>query len=721
MDDVIRIDDQWYVLATSSRADDQKRVLKNQETFALFDRFGDIQHIGIGEQGLYHQGTRFLSHWELMVNDRRPLLLNSAVSRDNTALAVDLTTPDLFADGQLVLAKGVVHIFRSIFLWQNACYQHVRLQNYGRRAVRLRLSFLHDADYADIFQVRGVQRRQHGRILSPERKNGELALVYLGLDGVTRRTRLVFSPPPTSGDATKTGYVVDLPAAGRYDITITIVCENGRPVPVPTDYRQALYTVRDRQARERLRATTIFTANEQFNDWLGRSAADLRMLTTDTEHGPYPFAGVPWFSTPFGRDGIITALQTLWITPDIAKGVLAFLAHHQATAVEPERDAEPGKILHELRHGEMAALDEIPFRHYYGSVDATPLFVMLAGAWHQRTGDTSFIRHLWPHIERALAWIDEYGDQDGDGFVEYHRQSANGIVQQGWKDSNDSVFHADGSPARGPIALCEVQGYVYAAKLAAAEMADRLGKADLARRLQREAENLRQRFNEYFWSEELGTFALALDGDKRPCLVRTSNAGHALFTGIALQQYAERCARTLLAPASFSGWGIRTVAEGEPRYNPMSYHNGSIWPHDNALIALGLARYGLADQLLRLITGLFNASIFMDLHRLPELFCGFPRQPDQGPTLYPVACSPQAWAAGAVFMLLQACLGIHFSPDKPQISFIHPVLPDYLDFLRITNLRVGDGVVDLALRRHPHDVGISVLRKEGDIEVAVVV
>ena len=720
MDDVIRIDDQWYVLATSSRADDQKRVLKQGDTFALFDRFGDIQHIGIGEQGLYHQGTRFLSHWEMLINDRRPLLLNSAVSQDNTALAVDLTTPDLFSQGRLLLAKGVVHIFRSIILWQDACYQHIRLHNYGARPVRLRLTFLHAADFADIFQVRGVQRQQHGTILPAKRRNGELLLGYRGLDDVRRSTRIQFAPP-ADGDDRRTDYHVDLPAGGRHDITVVVACESGRRAAPVTGYRQALYAVRDLQAQQKERGASIFTANEQFNDWLSRSAADLLMLTTETEHGPYPFAGVPWFSTPFGRDGIITALQTLWLDPEIARGVLAFLAHHQATREEPERDAEPGKILHEMRGGEMAALDEIPFRLYYGSVDATPLFILLAGGYHRRTGDLDFIRRLWPHIERALAWIDQYGDRDGDGFVEYSRRSANGIVQQGWKDSHDSVFHADGRPAEGPIALCEVQGYVYAAKLAAADLAQRLGHVATAQRLGRQAEELRRRFNEVFWSDELGTFALALDGDKRPCLVRASNAGHALFTGIAWPSYAARCARTLLAPPSFSGWGIRTLAEGEARYNPMSYHNGSIWPHDNALIALGLARYRLTDQLLRLTTGLFNASIFMDLHRLPELFCGFPRQPDQGPTLYPVACAPQAWAAGAVFMILQACLGIRFSPERPQISFIHPVLPDYLDFVRITNLKVAGGRVDLALRRHPHDVGITVVDKEGDIEVAVIV
>jgi len=461
----------------------------------------------------------------------------------------------------------------------------------------------------------------------------------------------------------------------------------------------------------------VTTSNEQFNDWVNRSSVDLHLMVTQTPQGAYPYAGVPWYSTVFGRDGIITAMEFLWINPDIARGVLRYLSAHQATTVSPLQDAEPGKILHEVREGEMAALGEIPFRRYYGTVDATPLFVMLAGAYYQRTADRDFIQSIWPNLEAALQWIDRYGDSDGDGFIEYSRRSAKGLSVQGWKDSHDSVFHANGALAEGPVALCEVQGYVYAARRAAAQLAAVLGKSAEAEKLLRQADDLRRRFEEAFWCEELSTYALALDGQKQPCRVSASNAGHCLFTGIASAGHAARVAKTLLADSSFSGWGIRTLAEGAPRYNPMSYHNGSVWPHDNAIIAAGLARYGLSDCVLQVFTGLFDASIFVDLHRMPELFCGFVRRPAAGPTLYPVACAPQSWAGAAVFSLLQSLLGLTIDAPSRQIRFQRSAMPQSLKRISIANLRIADATVDLALERYPTDVGLELLRREGDVEV----
>jgi len=719
MKDVIQINDQWYVLATSSRTDDRTLVLKQGESFGLFDRYGDIQHIGLGEQGLYHEGTRYLSRYELHINKRRPMLLHSTVREDNSLLTVDLTTPDLYVDNELIIPKDTLHIFRAKLLWQGVHYEHLRIANYRRHPIKLELNFSFDADYADIFEVRGVKRKQHGTRLPVQHKEKVLLLGYLGLDGIKRQTRILFSQQPDVIDNTIVGFNLILPPNGSQELYITIANEYDEQ-PSILNYDEAYGLSELAQRANENKVGHIMTSNEQFNDWINRSAADLQMLITHTQYGEYPYAGVPWFSTPFGRDGIIAALQYLWPNPQLARGVLNFLAATQAEHENTVQDAEPGKIIHETRKGEMAVLGEIPFLRYYGTVDATPLFIVLANAYYERTADLDFIRSIWPNIQRALAWIDNYGDSDGDGFVEYTKHCENGLVQQGWKDSDDSIFHADGRPAQAPIALCEVQGYVYQAKLAAAKLSILLGDNEHADELKTQAKILKRNFNEAFWCDDIGTFAIALDGDKQPCRICSSNTGHLLFSGIVEQRHATAVAETLLAESSFSGWGVRTLADTEARYNPMSYHNGSIWPHDNAIIAMGLAQYRLKNQALRILTGLFDTSIKMDLHRLPELFCGFERLPGQGPTLYPVACSPQAWASGSVFYLLQACLGMRFAADAPQLRFEHPQLPDYLQQLELKNIQLGNGVVDLSCQRRDHDVAIHVTRKTGDVEIAVV-
>ncbi|HEX6790044.1 MAG TPA: amylo-alpha-1,6-glucosidase [Candidatus Krumholzibacteria bacterium] len=717
MEEIIRVQEKYYILATSSRVDHQARVLKHGDSFAVLDRAGNIQQIGLGEQGLYHDGSRFLSRLELRLQGRRPLLLSSTVREDNALLTVDLTNPDIVVDGDVTLARDQVHIFRCCFLWNGVFYERMRVRNFSMRPVALALSVVFEADYVDIFEVRGVKREARGDLMPPEIGSDRVRLAYRGLDDVVRQTTLRFSPAPVDITESRAEFSELLPSLAEKTYFFTVACHPPCPEDSIPTFEDALASATKDWHALRSGRPHVFTSNEQFNDWLVRSDADLHMMVTRTPQGPYPYAGVPWYSTVFGRDGILAALMHLWVDPSMAKGVLGYLAAHQARETDEESDAEPGKVLHETRRGEMAALKEIPFGKYYGSVDATPLFVMLAGSYYQRTGDIEFIRTLWPHILAALDWIDLYGDMDGDGFVEYMRQSKKGLVTQGWRDSFDSVFHAGGELAQGPIALSEVQGYVYAAKRAAAQLAVVLGRNEHANGLLEEAETLRRRFNDVFWCPDLSTYAVALDGQKKPCRVNTSTAGHALYSGIATPEYARLVAKTLLSDSCFSGWGVRTVASSEMRYNPMSYHNGSVWPHDNAMIAAGFARYGETEAMEKVITGMFDASIFVDLHRMPELFCGFSRRMGEGPTLYPVACAPQAWAAAVVFSFIQSMLGLRIDAPHKQIRFTKPYLPPSVKEMQILNLRVGDATVDLALERFERDVAIELLHREGELEV----
>lgn len=716
----IQIDDKWYVAATEARSEESPQALKHDETFGLFDRFGDVPHPSSGEHGLYHEDTRFLSRFELMIDGVRPLFLGSNVKEANSLLTVDLMNPD-----SATVAKGLLHIFRAKLLWRGACYEHIRVVNHGDTEVAVNLSLAFEADFVDLFEVRGMTRARRGEQAPPSVTDAQVLLVYRGLDDRQRHTRLQFQPVPDRLDPQEAHFALRLAPGDERHLYCTVHCDarasEARAAPPITDYDSALRSATT--ARQALREDhcTIETSNPLVNLWIERSLADLAMLTTSLETGPYPYAGVPWYSTTFGRDGILTAREMLWLDPSLARGVLSFLAATQAQASDAERDAEPGKILHEARRSEMAVTREIPFGRYYGTVDATPLFVGLAGAYYRRTGDLEFVRTIWPNVLAAIEWIDRQGDADGDGFVEYQRRSKEGLVQQGWKDSHDSVFHANGQLAEAPIALVEVQGYVYEAKLLAADLALALDDTALAHRLRRDAMRLKQRFATAFWCDEIGNYAIALDGNKQRCSVRSSNAGHALWSGIAAPEHAVRIAEAMLGERFYNGWGIRTVATGEARYNPMSYHNGSIWPHDNAIIAAGMARYGHTEQAMQVLTGLFDASLHFDRNRLPELFCGFPRRESEGPVLYPVACSPQAWAAAALFSLLQSCLGLRIDAVRGKVALHAPRLPPFIDWVRVRRLRVGDANVDLLMQRYANNVGVEATRKEGTLEVAVVI
>jgi len=706
----------FYIAAHDSLVDEPPRTLKHGDTFALFDHYGDLASRRGNTLGLYHCDTRFLSRLKLTLERRSPLLLSSTVRTNNAVLDVDLTNPDIQHGETLVLAKDTIHITRMKFLWNAACYELLVARNFGEQSHTLRIDFDFDADFADLFEVRGYQRSRRGKVTASIRWPDVAHFAYASQDGLARATEIRFDPLPKELSPRHAAIELELPPKQRRSLTMSVHCLIGEQKPE----RRVLYALRSATRELRAasrRAAAIETSSSVVNEVLCRSMADISMLVTDMEHGPYPYAGVPWFSTAFGRDGIITAMQLLWLYPGMARGVLRYLASCQAQKEDPAKDAEPGKILHETRKCELALLGEVPFAHYYGSIDSTPLFVALAGLYWQYTADSATLEAIWPNVKAALAWIDRYGDADGDGFVEYRRRLDSGLANQGWKDSGDAVFHADGRLASAPIALCEVQGYVYLARTLAARMAEARGEGQLAAKLTEQARSLRERFEERFWDDELGMYVLALDGDKNPCRVRTSNAGQLLFTGIASAHRADLMAQQLASTDFLTGWGIRTVSEREQRFNPTSYHNGSIWPHDNALIALGLSRYGHCDQAAQLTGTLLDAAAHMDLRRLPELYCGMRRRRDKGPILYPVACSPQAWAAAAPFAMLQACLGLEVDATQRVARLRYPRLPESLQTLHVRGMPIGDARVDLLFRRHGSDVSVNILNRRGDAEI----
>ena len=711
---------QFSIAAGATFQERRTRTLKHGDTFAVFDHRGDMGIEAGSTEGLYHRDTRILSKLTLLLEEGRPLLLSSTIRDDNTAFSADLSNPDLMAGGQIAFRREQIHLHRLKFLWDGACYERLLVRNFSDRPLRVRVGLCFGSDFADLFEVRGEHRAARGKSSAACTGDSTVTLRYVGLDKIERLTTLEFSPCPQTLSSERADFEMTLQPRQMRRVFIRA----GLPEAVHEAWGGRTFYRRMRSARQALRdwsgrAASVDSSNTLFNEVARRAISDLYMLVTETPFGLYPYAGIPWFSTPFGRDGIITALMTMWADPSIAKGVLRFLAATQATSVEPERDAEPGKILHEMRHGEMANLREIPFGRYYGSVDATPLFVLLLGEYFSRTGDLNTVKELWPNALAALKWIDTYGDRDGDGFVEYHRQTKDGLANQGWKDSQDAVFHRNGEYAHGPIALCEVQAYVFGAKRHASTIAEALGFSAHADELKLQAERLRSNFEEKFWCEELSVYALALDGRKQACRVVSSNSGQVLLTGIADPERASRVAQTLLGPACFSGWGIRTLGLGEPHYNPMSYHNGSVWPHDNGLIALGLAHYGQKQAAAQIFSAMFDAASYMDLRRLPELFCGFLRREHNAPTQYPVACSPQAWASATVLALLQATLGLQLTDANNEIAFYRPALPDFLDELHLRNLRLSRGSADVLLKRHGDAVAVTQTRHDGEVTVVV--
>ena len=719
-------------------------------TFVVSDESGDVGAEDVAD-GLYHNDMRFLSSYRVLLNDV-PLAFLSAPQADSATVTVHLTNQRfLLPDGTRVLPQTIA-LRRTRYL-RDGLHERFELVSYNRFAIPFRLALRVAADFRDMFDIRGFARVEHGRLLRPRRRPDGVELRYRGRDGRLRATRISASPAfdLTAGviwDATVPSHeTVTLPDATRvvdepevhceevelvlagelrpqepYNATILVEpCElEAAHEPGPNGEHNARFD-HGRDAAELQRRTWLEGRVARFDcsspalcRLLARGADDLYMLTQWPPTGAVPVAGIPWFATPFGRDSIITALETLPLVPELAAGTLRFLAQHQGTRCDDWRDEEPGKIMHELRRGELVRVGAVPFAPYYGSVDATPLFLVLLGEAARWLGD-GVVDELWPQAELALEWLDRWGDLDGDGLIEYRSRSTAGIRNQGWKDSDDSATHADGTLAEPPLALIEVQAYAHAARCAMAGLYRQRGDAAAAQALEARASELRCRVRERFWLPELGVYAQALDRDKRPVAVVSSNAAHALFGGLAGPEEAAAIAERLARADMLSGWGLRTLSSEAPSYNPMSYHNGSVWPHDNALAVAGLMRYGRFELATELFEQVFAAAQGFRGLRLPELYCGFPRESQaiKVPAAYPVSCSPQAWAAGAPFLMLSALLGLEADAATGRVT-LRPRLPSWLQWLRIDELRCGAGRASFRLvQERDGRYGLDVLAADG--------
>jgi glycogen debranching enzyme len=705
-----------------AEAREELLVIKDAELFLCARTDGDVAPAQVSGEGFYAYDTRYLSEVRLEVGGARPVALSYSTLDEHAV--VDSTNAQLRRGPLEPIPQLSLSITRELMIASGRLYYLVCLRNFRREPVSTTVSLALAADFADMFEVRGgVRRRERGHALAPKRRASGLVLAYVGEDGAFRESIISLDPMPDDLDL----------EAGRARGRWRIALRPGRPAELlmtaePSiggrrrprrGWRTAAGELERSSAKWQASCTQVHSDNELFDGLIGTSVRDLRALVTPAPGGQIVSAGIPWYVAAFGRDALVTAGQAMLLGADLSLDALRVLAGLQATEDDPWRDAEPGKILHELRIGELAGAGIIPHTPYYGTVDATPLFLIRAADYYRWTGDLQTLRELRPALDAALRWIDEYGDRDGDGFVEYERRSPGGLQNQGWKDSHDSVVHADGSLAEGPIALVEVQGYVYLAKVTIADVYAALGDRERATALRDQAGTLREGFNEAFWNAEEGTFALALDGRKRQVASVTSNAGHCLYCAIVDERKASAVAQRLMAPDMFCGWGVRTLSSECPAFNPMSYHNGSVWPHDNAIIASGMKRYGHDDAATRIATALFEVSCSARDFRLPELYCGFDRSERASVVAYPVACIPQAWAAAAPLLLLQTMLGISADAPARALRIERPILPDWLGRIRLDGLRVGDASVRLAFDRDGPVTGFALLGQRGSLTVTM--
>ncbi|MFG6119351.1 amylo-alpha-1,6-glucosidase [Thalassobacillus sp. B23F22_16] len=691
------------------------RVLKDNEVFFLTDKNGDIPINHPYGLGLYKKDTRFLSEMSLKVNGEDPILLKSEA--DNIyATEMMLTNPHIEKDGEVELWRESVEIKRHRFISNDVLYETLSIRNYNPKAVNFNVELALDADFADMFIVRGFQNGEVGKVLEPKETNDSLTFSYLGADDVKRNTRVTWESDTTI--AIEDGAIkipVSLAHEEVQEVTFHIIPAVADEKVQVLDRAEAFKQLQSTYQNWNESVTKITTDHQPLQRLVDRGIQDLQALSTDVGFGSFFVAGLPWFGVPFGRDSLIAALQMLPFQPEIARGTLKTMAHYQGTKKDSWRDEEPGKIMHEIRYGELANTGQIPFTPYYGTIDATPLFLILLVEYVNWSKDIALFEELLPNVKAALSWIDEYGDRDGDGFVEYHQEASKGIANQGWKDSADSVVHRNGDLAQSPIALAEVQGYVYQARVGVAELYESIGQKENAAKLRTQATDLKEKFEAAFWMEDKQFYAIALDENKDQVGTVTSNPGHVLFSEMIEDERAQRVMDMLTSPAMFSGYGIRTMGEGEAGYNPISYHDGSVWPHDNSMILLGMGRMKGAEHAKVVMQGLVDASHHFEYERLPELFCGYSKEEGK-PVPYPVACSPQAWAAGTPLTFIRTMLGLN--PDyKSKELVVAPHFLDEMNELTLDKLPLGQGHLSLRVKRSQESYQIEISTNTTGLQV----
>ena len=690
-------------------------TLIDGKTFLSTTVSGDITPPGAPDVGFFHDDTRFLSKLELKVGGHRTVVLSSSTEK-TFASKIELTTGALAQINSFDLPENTVHIRRQQLLASDVLYDSITLSNFNQSDVDLLVEIAVEADFVDVFQVRGCARHKCGQYYRPIKRGDSLVFFYRGLDDVVRETVVRFQTPPDEIDNNVARWTVRLPACGYRELLNTIHCHVGdRGLRVAE--RSVVQGFRDR--REAYRrweqdSTTFESSNDIFDEALRTCTADFHALQIPDGDQHVVAAGIPWFATMFGRDSLIAAYQSLLLNPHLAAETLRVLSRYQGKESSDWRDEDPGKIPHEYRTGEMTRSGEMPFGPYYGSVDATPLFLILLSETFNWTGDDKLVRELLPAAYAALNWIEHYGDLDGDGFIEYKRRSLKGLTNQGWKDSWDANMHRDGSVANPPIALVEVQGYCYEAQYRMSHLLRIFGDSERADKLRKAAAELAKKIEKSFWMPQEGFYAMALDNRKRPLEVISSNTGHLLFTRSISRDRARAVVQRFMRDDMQSGWGWRTLARSERIFNPLSYHRGSVWPHDNSLIAHGMALYGFRREVRTIFTELYEAALNFRDYRLPELFCGVQRHENDEPVHYPVSCSPQAWASGSFFLLLTSVLGIRPSAPRKELNIVNPMLPDWLDFMHIRNLRIGQSRVCLDFTRQGDRTFCNVVDVSGE-------